>query len=538
MEQALHLQSSLNNLTDDEFNLFSDQLFATFGKRTILTTSLFYLLLNYSKQNNDKTSLEINKILRNITNFKQKNKNSTKTLKLIPKFNNIPSVLIAETASYLNLQSYFNLNRTNRHCAIALHKSTLSLTNLLNKCWFQKFMCNYGHHLIAYQLLININKLRSVKRIAISWNDFKIMHSSYGISKIWKWNDLDLLTIHSLRIDFDYIEPMSQIIDIISKIQIKQLRIFDCLLLNNDDFIDFTKIICSNKNIECLSLPLLTRAQPDTGFDYTPFNKLTNLRGMILNLGIHFYPTIFYENIMNYLCQQLQSIHITLKVPWHTDNALDKLLDICLFRTNGILFSLQKKTKYPKLEELCVDNLRFKEMVYLIKLSSNLKRLHWNIISHLNLNINQNTFIKLFDYCPFLENVFIGGHYNINELLSITNLIFLNITKKKNDFKLKIESTISMNTIHVIFLEGNLLKSLNNLNQSVINWNLKIIIQIGKRNFLHIKKNIIKKLKKKYMIDIMEDKSSKYKISFSNKDNKINEYNTKWLFSCNHCDFH
>ena len=537
MDQALAISSSLNNFTETEFNLFCDQLFDKFGKKPIMIQSLFNLLLNDSKQNNYKKSQEISKIIRNISNLQKKNKNSTK----ISTFDAIPSDMIAKTATFLDNRSFLDFSQTNKHIAISLNKSPLLITNLLSKCWFHRFITNHGHNLIKYQLKFNIKKLRMIKKIAINWLDFKIMYSTLGIQEIWQWNDLDLLSIHSFKIRNDYIKTFyPHFLKLLSLINVKQLSLNDCCILDVKKFPYFMKLICCNERIKCLSLPQLIIEQTTTGYDYSFFKDLKGLKGLILKFEVQIRPSPFYENIMHYLYYSLQSLHISCKLIFETIyNPYIQLLHDGLYSNNEKFLGLKNDAKYVKLEELCVNDFGSKEIVFLTKFTRNLKRIHWNILVNSNLNIVKNVYINLLNYCKKLEYVFIGAHICIIKLLIMIKEILNNIKERKSYFRLKIESKIEMDDYNVQYFNLNLLKLLYNLKNFVTkHWNLEIIIHIKKNDLLYIKKKMSNNdLQSKYVINMVQHNDTKYKIAISNKKNKMNGYNVKWIFSCNHCDF-
>ena len=535
MDQLLLIKYAIDNFNKKEFNSFCDDLFKVFNKRQIITKSLFYLLLHESKHNKNESSLIINEIIKNIHKSRQKKIITLKNKPIIPGFNKLSSVIITELASYLDLKSYSNLIVSNRYISSSLHKLPLPIVNLLDKNWLYHFINNYGIYYTNNQLQVKINSFRKVKRIIINFTDFLSYSWMRQICTNWLWDKLEILIIHSFAITKARCTPTDDLfMNVLSRIQVKQLHFSNCLsFFNTTTYQYFMKMICHNKDIECLSLPQLITLSitPKIECDYSLLKKLKKLKGLIIKFQIQNHRTIFYENLMNLLCTQLESIHISSKVEYKiTPNSVYE---------HETQLSLKTDTKYEKLKELCMDYFSCDEVKFFSKFAYQLKRFHWNILPNIGLNCIKNTFINLLNSNILLEYVSISADNSITDLLIMGKQILNKIKQKKMDFKFKIESAKLMNCNDVESFVLNVSNLLFNLNKTVIkDWQFVIIIKMAKHYFSKIKKkmNYLKlKLKTKYIINIMQYKFEHKKILISNKNNKMNGIDTTWTYYCECC---
>eukprot|EP01084_Bolivina_argentea_P194527 333772_1 len=510
MEYVIQFRAIIETFNASEFELFCSKLYQQYNKRTLIIQSLFYLLLEESKQNNQQKCNKINKIAKNIIDLRKQsathNASNTdnNTYHTPITINNLPSTLLAFTASYLQLSDQVSLTLSNRYICSSLISSPARFHSLNVPSWFERYKNNHGEQYQTYQLN-KFNKFRLVKEI-ILWQG--VTHSIP-----WLYLNLDTLKLRVfLSSEMDTMERIPE------QSQLKHLSLYRLWLSSsNEEF--FVNLMGKLKNIECLSLI-------DNFLEN--INLLTSgiciiarkLKAFIFDEGSHILrPTENrMENILASLGNQLESLHLSF----------------------GNYHTCSLKNKFDNLKELCiVENDYGRDvhlLVWLINNAANLCRFHWTI--------SQRYFDK-----EFAINILRGliGKESV-EYISVKSKSFnmFQVFEKlfesewnKNNLKIKWHFDGELDSERLKYIKCNLLDLVSAMDRSVVDDFMFIAVCKfnSKDNNFDIMREEWDEIGKVFLCQSWQNSAGTCrKIVIMNKDNKMCGYRERWTYSCAHCN--
>eukprot|EP01084_Bolivina_argentea_P315175 545986_1 len=197
MEELIRFRLLVEKLTDEEFELFTLKLIQLYGKNIIIS-SLFDHFNNHNQKTNEQkqyTMTDITNIINQIINSRKKIKkdivNNKKDKLSVTNIAQLPSNLISETASFLDMLDYHSFQMTNRIIYVSCN-SPCNLKTL--------FIAPYNNH-------INFHHYPFIEDLSID-NISEFNHRineqiSIG-SPIFKFNHVKILRISKIETDIDF----------------------------------------------------------------------------------------------------------------------------------------------------------------------------------------------------------------------------------------------------------------------------------------------------------------------------------------------
>eukprot|EP01083_Nonionella_stella_P178118 628265_1 len=354
LQNVVQFKVLLDTLSMDEFDSFYSELTSVCDKRETITKSLFYLLLHENKHNSDVYESTANRIVKNIIDRRKPihDPNKPLTPSYPVSFNAVPSIMISECASYLQLSEVTRLSLCNRHSYISCKSIPTSITSITNPSWFSNYLRNYGNS--PHHRSIQIGKLHQFRRIK------HLVFCDDG--------DESLQHCFPPRLDSFRIKDLQRsdafIYNLIAQMDVKHLH-FDGL--QTETLSDYLKIICLNHNVEYLTLEDLWLSDPplDELGQTCPFSHLSKLKGIACNRmdPIHLEDHELRYIIPNHLNKQLQSLHIhTASAGYHAHTSMHSWKD----------------HNYSELQELCVSGINCHELSDILHTATQLQRLHFS----------------------------------------------------------------------------------------------------------------------------------------------------------------
>eukprot|EP01083_Nonionella_stella_P178117 628262_1 len=360
LQNVVQFKVLLDTLSMDEFDSFYSELTSVCDKRETITKSLFYLLLHENMHNSNVYESNANRIIKNIIDQRKPihdpNKLVTTTYPVT--FHTMPSIMISECASYLQLSGVTSLSLCNRHSYISCKSIPTSITSIIDPLWFDNYLRNYGNspqHLAAQ--IGKLHQFRRIKHLVFCDDETNDDHETL---QRWFPSRLDSLRIKNIQ------QQDTFICNLIAQMDVKHLHFDDMQTITLDEYF---QIVCLNHNIEYLTLDdLWLHDAPPDGFELSQtcsFSHLSKLKGIACNRmdPIHLEDHELRYIIPNHLSKQLQSLHIhTASAGYHSHTSTHSWKD----------------HNYSELHELCVSGIDCRELRDILHTATQLKRLHFS----------------------------------------------------------------------------------------------------------------------------------------------------------------
>eukprot|EP01084_Bolivina_argentea_P139980 246202_1 len=516
LHDAIYFQHRISKLNELEFQGFCVNAFSSFNKRHLLTTSLFHLLSYQATQNQNDSATILNKIIDDIIDERDQSKLQVKIVNELPTvtFRRFPSVLISLFSSYLKLSDIINFQLCNRQIYIALSSLSTSITSISNPTWITSYKNNYGTYKLSQKHQIdNLNRFAMVKNITFDAQAmYDIQNNKHFQNCLHSvWNNLTELTIENLSIPSSNTNYLMEIHPIWQSITnaLTKLR-FDKLKLNNlnmkfcdsyDLLIDF---LCNNSEIKSICIQNKSCPASRSVKNCNNFIKLYALNNLTA-LAIFDTNQYFIDGIISILGPQLECLHVA-----SYDND-------CL-----------PKVSYNKLKELCVCDMDFYSIKYVVTNANSIERFNFAVLSDVDFKDQSEMLMDVISN-PKLE------YLTINATISDSNLSrmceyfingFKNVMKNKKMVQNKIKIRLTLFSSNFI---ADLMELLKLMKQ-----NIKEFVMIIEPSWSQNEcERMVSEIKSDSSYIVMVTTTGG--ISISNKTQTMSMYHENSIMECIHC---
>eukprot|EP01083_Nonionella_stella_P294112 1000059_1 len=418
--KIFQFRRDVSKLNDDEFKSFFKDISQMYDQRELLEESLFHLLQYQSKHNRYDHCDNMNQAIKDIMD----NRRNLPQQKPLCTFDGLPSSLVSECASYLDLESFTSFQRCNRHTLIASWSSTNSITDLY-KFDYDKYKHNYGNtnKMVINRQINTMNRFKHIQHVTLSIPDIVEMENDYACC-LAIFSNLKSFTLAGGA--YGVMGDMHFICQALGHLKCDHLILSNHFMIYADPSkkmraLQDYMLIRNLCQIQQLSLNYRIYSSDRMGF----IQAFSQLKGLLLPNCNRYY--IFGCLVL--IGHQLQSLHIGINASFIDRDWIDSRFT---FEDNRIT-CWGSSCDLVGLQELCVNDCSLRTIQLIMHTAVNVKRLHlrWK---HAVKMLDTISNLKRLEYVSILINSSLSEE---EEIVVIDSVIAL-CMKDKSKLKLRL----------------------------------------------------------------------------------------------------
>eukprot|EP01083_Nonionella_stella_P177666 625136_1 len=518
LHKTIRFRETVSKLNNKEFNIFVKKISESYNQRDVLTMSLFHLLLYQTKQNDtamvDNLNSTIKAIIDSRTNNKSKktSETATATCSNTSAFNTCASSLISLISSYLHLSEYIQFISVDRNIYISVSSTLTSITTIKRDLWPYRYKHNYGFSSFQRDHQIyNMKRFKMVQNIELATHAMINLQNEDNHPQCLHclWPHLQTLTLRLIDLPAD-----QTVMDTMQTLTFNHLKLCRINMHGCGSFTPLVQFIydmisCGMTQLSLYDLILDPASMATSNYD------MLRTRRCLQSLCLYQVSASFNHNVISVIGEDLESLHVISD------------------EVNEILPNEDTKT-YGKLKELCVYNVHWKCIEYVLEHANQLKRLH---LSALDWGDAQWRCIALPLMETQLEYVAIEIP-SLNVMTMFVGALVCHHYVKRNAFKLRLN--FEMDDTIARYLTMNLTQILRVLGENMEDFSFILGASWVEGTFWMFEQYVQMDLMKHYDVRVAirtdsEEERFIQHVTISNRCCSMCAFNEPWIMDCDNC---